>query len=77
MSGDSSVTHVTYKQGRTITVHLYGCERLGQHDRARYARALRERNDPAYGFHGSFEAALRFANERGCSNVRHCCSTCP
>ena len=75
MSDHSSVTHVTYTRGRTTAVHLYGCKRLGQHDRARYARALRERNDSAYHFHGSFEAALRFAHEHGCPDIRHC-STC-
>ena len=72
MSDDGSVTHVTYKHGRTIGVHRYGCERLGQHNRARYSRALRERNDPAYDFHGSFEAALRFAHVRGCTDVKAC-----
>ena len=72
MSDYGSATHVTYKHGRTIAVHLHGCKRLGQHDRARYSRALRERNDPAYDFHRSFEAALRFAHARGCPDVRVC-----
>ena len=68
------MSHVTYKCGTTIAVHRDGCAHLGKNDPVRYARARTERNDPAYGFHRSFGAALQFAQEQGCRVVKRCSS---